>query len=292
MTEKTGKPLVIEVLSGLQASGKTTYALDKAAKPGWKRVNKDALRAMVDAGHHSKRNERQILAARDALVRLWLAEGYHVVVDDTNLAPAHIARMRQIAAEHTAASDREVTVEPCHFPIELEEAIRRDLARPDSVGERVIRRTHDRYLRHKATYAPDPALPAAVLVDLDGTLAKMGDRSPYDWARVGEDTLNEPVADVVRRMACDTTVVALSARDGVAREATEAWLAAHDVPYDELVMRAAGDTRRDATVKAEILDRDILPRYRVSLVLDDRDQVVRMWRDRGLTCWQVADGDF
>ena len=27
-------------------------------------------------------------------------------------------------------------------------------------------------------------------------------------------------------------------------------------------------------------------------VLDDRNQVVKMWRENGLTCLQVAEGDF
>ena len=30
----------------------------------------------------------------------------------------------------------------------------------------------------------------------------------------------------------------------------------------------------------------------VDMVFDDRNQVVDMWRKNGLTCFQVADGDF
>ena len=30
----------------------------------------------------------------------------------------------------------------------------------------------------------------------------------------------------------------------------------------------------------------------VAMVFDDRQQVVDMWRDNGLTVFQVADGDF
>jgi hypothetical protein len=30
----------------------------------------------------------------------------------------------------------------------------------------------------------------------------------------------------------------------------------------------------------------------VAMVFDDRQQVVDMWRSNGLTCFQVADGDF
>jgi len=61
---------------------------------------------------------------------------------------------------------------------------------------------------------------------------------------------------------------------------------------DALLMRAAGDSRRDSIVKREIFDARIRDVWQVKGVLDDRDQVVRMWRALGLTCVQVAPGDF
>ena len=57
-------------------------------------------------------------------------------------------------------------------------------------------------------------------------------------------------------------------------------------------MRAAGDDRKDEIIKREIYNREIKPAFDVLCVLDDRDQVVRMWRAMGLTCLQVAPGDF
>ena len=45
-------------------------------------------------------------------------------------------------------------------------------------------------------------------------------------------------------------------------------------------------------VKKEILDRDILPRWDVLFAIDDRQQVVDMWRANGVTCLQCAPGDF
>ena len=57
-------------------------------------------------------------------------------------------------------------------------------------------------------------------------------------------------------------------------------------------MRKSSDSRGDQIVKSEILEKEILPKYNVKLVLDDREKVVRMWRDKGLTCLQVDWGDF
>ena len=58
-------------------------------------------------------------------------------------------------------------------------------------------------------------------------------------------------------------------------------------------MRAAGDNRKDDEVKYDMYDYGVKGRYRVHYVLDDRQQVVDMWRDKcKLTCFQVAPGNF
>lgn len=57
-------------------------------------------------------------------------------------------------------------------------------------------------------------------------------------------------------------------------------------------MRPAGDKRRDDIIKAEIFDQHIRGHHNILLVLDDRDSVVKMWRSMGLTCLQVAEGNF
>ena len=57
-------------------------------------------------------------------------------------------------------------------------------------------------------------------------------------------------------------------------------------------MRRTKDFRKDAIVKTELFDAHIRGRYEVLFVLDDRNQVVEMWRVMGLPCLQVAAGDF
>ena len=85
----------------------------------------------------------------------------------------------------------------------------------------------------------------------------------------------------------------LSGRTDACRTATHQWLLKHvGVPFQGLYMRAAGDMRKDAIVKRELFDRHIRDSYDVTCVLDDRDQVVAAWRELGLTCLQVAPGNF
>ena len=139
-----------------------------------------------------------------------------------------------------------------------------------------------------------------VLCDIDGTVALMGKgqagrRGPYDWKRVGEDDPNWPVIillGILRRD--DYQVVFVSGRKERCREQTLEWLERHEIWYHdaELFMRADDDNRPDYLVKHDIYKQHIEGRYEVAYVLDDRDQVVAMWRELGLTVLQVAEGNF
>lgn len=298
----------LTITRGLPGSGKTTRARAWVAEdPAHRiRVNRDDLRQMADNGDFIARvTEPRILAARDALIVALLRRGLDVICDDTNL-PQRTARdlaalARRARADFTVAD---------HTGVPLETCIARDAARTDKapVGEDVIRDMHARYLHGRtvplplpaepdgpaagALYEPKPGTPAAILVDIDGTVALHGTRSPFDETRVHEDRPNHPVITTVRALAAAHQVVFASGRTDGCRAATEQWLAEHvGVPF-ALHMRPAGDTRKDAIVKQELFDRHIRENYDVRLVIDDRNQVVAMWRSLGLTVLQCADGDF
>jgi len=293
------------------------------AQDPWRlRVNRDDLRLMATGRPVLPgRLEDAVTVAQHAAVEALLRAGHGVVVDDTNLRLRHARAWAEVAAR---AGARFAVHELTDVPLEV--CLARDAARAAagerSVGEGVIRDLHARFVAHgplppvpapdipvqdvparadrpavdrpmPGTYVPDPALPPAWIVDVDGTLALMARRSPYAWHRVGEDAPNPPVVELVRALrGAGNAVVVVSGRDGVARAATLAWLDRHEIPHDVLLLRARGDTRRDSVVKREIFDRSIRHVWQVRGVLDDRDQVVRMWRDLGLTCAQVAPGDF
>jgi hypothetical protein len=138
--------------------------------------------------------------------------------------------------------------------------------------------------------------PNAVLVDIDGTVAKMVSRGPFEWDRVGEDEPISEVIDLVNTLDdAGAEIVFLSGRDGSCYEQTRAWLELHVGRWTRqahLHMREPGDNRKDSIVKEEIYQAKIRDHYNVWFVLDDRDQVVEKWRLLGLRCLQVAPGAF
>lgn len=294
----------LTMTKGLPASGKTTWAKEQvlASNGRTKRINKDDLRAMIDAGKWSKQNETLILIVRDALISTFLGAGYDVIVDDTNLAPKHKAQLQDIALLHGVNLNvKDFTDVP------LEECIKRDQNRPNYVGEKVIRGMYNSFLKPKVDVAQstapvfDPELPSAIICDIDGTLAHMNGRSPYDWKRVGEDAVDKSIRDIVnsyynQRVIMDetprVTIVLMSGRDGSCRPETEQWLKDNRIKYDLLYMRTDGDSRKDSTVKEELFEANVRGKYNVLFVLDDRNQMVDKWRSMGLKCLQVAYGDF
>lgn len=208
--------------------------------------------------------------AQRAQVEHLLRAGVDVVIDDTNLAADYVKAWMEMAVR--TGADFELRDEFLMVP--LDTCIARDAQRTgrERVGEEFLRTTHQNYLvQHKGRlpvpklktlpswdpYVPVPGTPPVVLVDIDGTVALRGFRSPYEMTRVHLDLPNEAVIFAVRAMhTAGYGVVFCSGRDHTAYDATVDWLAEHvKVPYLGLFMRDVGDNRDDAIVKAEIFDR-------------------------------------
>lgn len=146
------------------------------------------------------------------------------------------------------------------------------------------------------------------LCDIDGTVANNKHRihllenKEYDayYALTLQDTPIANVINTVQSLRFDagisTNVWFFSGRKETCKEDTLAWLRKYMgwwVPEEELMMRRYNDFRDDVDVKQEMLDNMLeIDRKRLVGVFDDRQRVVDMWRRNGITCFQVAPGDF
>lgn len=133
----------------------------------------------------------------------------------------------------------------------------------------------------------------AIICDLDGTLAIRNDCEPYLFEKARDDDINLAVKLILQLCIKDgIEILLVSSRQEKYRGVTLDWIFWHEVPFTTLRMRPTGDQRRDEIVKKEIYETYIKPEYEILFVLDDRDRVVKMWRDLGLNCWQVNYGNF
>jgi predicted secreted acid phosphatase len=155
------------------------------------------------------------------------------------------------------------------------------------------------------------------IVDIDGTVANIEHRlhfiqsNPKDWDAFFKACVNDkPIAPMFRLLhhtnfgsPRSTHFIYVTGRPEKSREDTMRWLAKPHIldvtetswvlPHpDKLYMRKDGDRREDFMVKREILTQLRADGYEPILAFDDRTQVVKMWREEGIQCLQVADGNY
>lgn len=149
------------------------------------------------------------------------------------------------------------------------------------------------------------------IFDLDGTLALIEHRRPilYEssdperwskfFAACEHDLPNLHVLhifDTLLRSGAE--ILIWSARSDEVREKTLTWLANNTSCMSweldrMLTMREAKDYTPNTELKRLWLSSMLIEdRQRLVAVFDDRDSVVAMWRQEGVTCLQVATGNF
>lgn len=284
----------VTICTGIQGSGKSTAALAKVmAEPGrWFRVNRDSIRLMLGEPF-SKDFEKTVRATRNALIQTGILLGLNIIVDDMNLDVERTKREVQALAGSTPVEFE--IIDMTSTPLEV--CIERDSKREKPIGEQVIRKAWRHAIAPTVPLRPYvEGLPWVIISDLDGTLANMGDRSPYAKTGHYNDTPNKAVMSVLSRFWYDSDLDAeiflFSGRSEETREETLRWLDLYCIEYTSLHMRPEGDQRKDAVIKREIFDREVEGKYNVLFVFDDRDQCVDLWRELGLTCFQVNYGSF
>jgi phosphoglycolate phosphatase-like HAD superfamily hydrolase len=141
------------------------------------------------------------------------------------------------------------------------------------------------------------------IFDIDGTLADNSHRThhllktPKDWdAYHANFKMDKPIkvmCQLARGLSAISPVICCTGRHEGQRDGTEWWLGRYaDLFFHGLYMRKEGDHRPDHVIKLELLEQIRTDGYEPIMVFDDRNSVVKMWRDAGIPCAQVAEGNF
>ena len=297
---------------GISGSGKSTRAkemFDDFVSRGQRSiiVSRDKIREMIfgynEEGIQSyyerldlKSCEHTVSKVQDVLIKQALKEGKIVIVDNTHLKLKYLKDLSKYGVPI------DVEVMKTEYPV----CVARDQKRRKQVGAEII---HNQYVQFNELLpfetsiiqpkviepiVQDESLPRAIVFDIDGTLAHMKGRSPYDMSKVGEDELDLAVFGVLfNAYRVDYKIIVCTGRDGgpEGRQNTIKWLNNNFVYYDEFHMRPEGSHEKDYVVK-ERMWRDLVTRYNIVAMYDDRNQVVDHARKLGFKVFQVAEGDF
>ena len=288
--------MIVRFYKGLPASGKSTHSKKFCEKnTDWVRVNRDDLRRMRGR-YWLPKHEKLITKMENQCIIAAIDSGYNVIVDATHLNKEFFKQRKNFLKNHCNAMGIKVEFETKFFDVKVEECIKRDLQREHSVGSAVIMKMYNTYLKPvKEIVKQDWSLPHVWIFDLDGSLALHTDRTPFEYMKCMSDALNIPVSRIASQLLhnTDTKIIYMSGREDKCLDLTKEWLVEYglwDSDKCEIYMRKTNDFRKDSIIKEELFRKHVLNKYYVEAIVDDRPQVIRMWRELGLFVMDVGDG--
>ncbi|NDV58419.1 AAA family ATPase [Bacteroides sp. 519] len=296
------------ILVGAPGSGKSTFAkYFIRTEENWIRLSRDDFRTMhFTYSNLSVHEECLITDMIDASIHALLKKKSNVIIDATHCRADYlehyINKFNHLAdiSFKIFEADAKVIAERCEKrQQETGKRISVNVQRHFLSDLKELKKTFDFSTRPKteektSLLEQDKSLPKAIICDLDGTLALMDNRNPFDATHADKDELNEPVANVLKTFASQGyQILLVSGREDRFREPTVRFLEKHAITYHQLWMRPSKDYRKDSIIKREIFAAEINGKYYIDFILDDRNQVVDMWRkELKLTCFQVNYGEF
>lgn len=287
------KKLILTV--GMSCSGKTSWASEFVSnRSDWDNINRDEVRFGLftygerdwTAYKFTKKNEKRVTDICDVYAESCVNNGLNIIISDTNLSEKTRNKWKDFAKKHNYLYEEKA------FPIEWEEAVKRNNQREGGISRNIL---WSQYLKMneylgKYSYTPDKTLPDAFICDIDGNIALKGKRGFYDWDKVGVDKPRDFVIYMVMGLIqAGYTPIFLSGRDASCQEETYQWINKEVMQYFpdhegfHLYMRSEGDMRKDYIVKKELFHKYVDGKFNVLGVLDDRPQVINnCWLDLGL----------
>lgn len=294
---------LITVLIGVSGAGKSTFARPLLKDKNTIRINRDDTRLMLFGAAQSDQlyYERKDIRACEDLVSETiddvmynaLNKGRNIVIDNTNL-------QKKVIDEIIFKFNHLADIELVFIDVELTEAQLRVMARNGiHTNTTYIVKQHNDYKKLKKSMHGQPSyylqtapqikfnssLPDTYIVDIDGTVALKGDRDIFDDSKLHLDSEIKEVGNIIRALHKDGfKIVFVSGRQDSCKETTTQWLKDKNLwmTDSEIYMRKAKDQRNDSIVKEEIVIKELVPRFNVIGVLDDRIGVTRNFHKLGM----------
>jgi predicted kinase len=295
--------LKIIMTVGLPGCGKSTWAKDFLKQhEGFEIVEKDLFRAQVFKDNNvkwSRENEtKYIMPFWINKMEDLLKKGISIISSDCNLTKVNKNVLNELSKKYKAE-----LIEQDFTNVPVEVCIDRDSLRDKDkkVGPKKITKLYQDHIispiREKSKETQLNLMEnyvkiteKTIICDIDGTVAIMGERSPFDWQSVDKDIPILPVIDTLKALkkSLNAKLVFVSGRDEECKEKTIKWLnEVAKIEFEAIYMRKHRDFSPDYKVKEEIFYKHLKNNYNICMVFDDRPQVVKIWRKLGFFVFDV-----
>lgn len=272
---------------GISASGKSTWAKQKAKDIGAVEINCDDIRfnkvmplSNWSTYKFNTDNELKVSECANDMFSKANFNNRDVIISDTNLNTKFRNKWITLGESHG------YKIEIVEFPIDYNEAVKRDKLRLNSVGENVIYQQLLQWNKYKGrkTYTRKDGALNAVIIDIDGTIADKGNRYVFDYSNVINDSPKQEVIDMIGALVSKYNAVPifLTGRPEKCRADTENWINTHsnlNTDHYLLFMRKDGDFSKDIKHKEEVFWNHIDGRYNIIAAFEDRPVVVKLWHE-------------
>ena len=306
---------LITILVGISGSGKTTITkalLESKASPAV-RINRDDTRLMLfgvsqsDEKYYARKDLREcellVSETLEDVIYNALDKGRDIILDNTNLQKKYID---EVIFKYNHLADIEILIQHVDVKIAKERVSKRNNSdgsfNTDYIDKqfndltKLVKSLHGErlfYPQVNTTVKFDESKPPTYVYDLDGTLAMKGERDIFDDSKLHLDTEIKEVGNILRALSQEGfKTVFVSGRQDSCKETTVQWLKDNRLWLrdSEIYMRKAKDQRNDTIVKEEIVLNELIPRYNVIGVIDDRIGVTRNFHKLGIFVLNVNQG--
>lgn len=304
----------IYITYGPPLSGKTTFSkMINKYDPNIKIISRDIIRDNLNDHSNNFEIENVITKIEESYISS-LIKHYDIICDNTFSKIEFIRKLIKLIQKNKINVKLKL-IDFSDIPLDVlyERSFERDRKVPSDVIKKIYNRCkqnqknvikiieefnsfplHQLQTNNVIKKIPISSSNNALIVDIDGTLShSVGLRGPFEYHKVINDDIDEIIKHIVIiYRSLGYNIIIISGRDDSCYSMTSDWLNKYNVPYDFLYMRKTGDFRKDSVIKKEIYEKYIKNNFNVLFCLDDRNQVVEMWREIGIKCLQVQDGDF
>lgn len=121
-----------------------------------------------------------------------------------------------------------------------------------------------------------------IIVDIDNTIATLGNRHHYSWSLVELDNPIEFSINLIVNSGYGLIFITGRAEGykndpTCGREATQRWLNKHVGDYELLLMRDPFDFRKSTLLKRDLYETHVKDKYKIAFAIDDDTSVCEMY---------------